>query len=52
MTLDRFSDGSIAYVEMDVAVHKTMFASARRFRYLNLAHLVWGFMAQIGYLNG
>ncbi len=37
MTLDRFSDGSIAYVEMDVAVHKTMFASARRFRYLNLA---------------
>ena len=37
MSLDRFSDGSIAYVEMDVAVHKTMFASARRFRYLNLA---------------
>ncbi len=37
ITLDRFSDGSIAYVEMDVAVHKTMFASARRFRYLNLA---------------
>ena len=37
ITLDHFSDGSIAYVEMDVAVHKTMFASARRFRYLNLA---------------
>ena len=37
MTLDRYSDGSIAYVEMDVAVHNTMFASARRFRYLNLA---------------
>ena len=39
MALDRFSDGSIAaiaYVEMDVAVHKTMFSSARRFRYLNL----------------
>ena len=33
ITLDHYSDGSIAYVEMDVAVHKTMFASARRFRY-------------------
>ena len=37
ITLDHYSDGSIAYVEMDVSVHKTMFASARRFRYLNLA---------------
>ncbi len=37
MSLDRFSDGSIAYVEMDVAIHKTMFASARSFRFLNLA---------------
>ena len=37
MVLDHFSDGSIAYVEMDVAIHKTMFASARRFRFLNLA---------------
>ena len=34
--LDRLSDGSIAYVEMQVAVHKTMFASARRFRFLDL----------------
>ena len=37
MSLDRLSDGTIAYVEMDVAIHKTMFASARRFRFLNLA---------------
>ena len=34
--LDFLSDGSIAYVEMQVAVHKTMFASARRFRFLDL----------------
>ena len=34
--LDRFSDYSIAYVEMQVTVHKTMFAAARRFRFLNL----------------
>ena len=37
ITLDRFSDGRVAYAEMDVTVHKTMFSSARRFRFLNLA---------------
>ena len=37
ITLDRFSDGRIAYAEMDVTIHKTMFSSARRFRFLNLA---------------
>ena len=37
ITLDRFSDGRIAYAEMDVTIHKTMLASARRFRFLNLA---------------
>lgn len=35
--LDRYSDGSIAYIEMLVGIHKTMFASARRFKFLNLA---------------
>ena len=34
--LDRFSDGRISYVEMDIAIHKTMHAAARRFRFLNL----------------
>ena len=29
MVLDHFSDGSIAYVEMDVAIHKTMLHSSR-----------------------
>ena len=35
--VDRHDDGRVAYVEMLVGVHKTMFASARRFRFLNLA---------------
>ena len=39
--------GSVACVEMDVAIHKTMFASARRFRFLNLAAPGWEFMAPI-----
>ena len=34
--LDLLSDGRIAYVEMQVAVHKTTFASARRFTFLDL----------------
>ena len=34
--LDTLEDGDIAYAEMHVSVHKTMFASARRFRFLNL----------------
>lgn len=37
ITLDRFTDGRVAYAEMDITVHKTMFSSARRFRFLNLA---------------
>ena len=37
VTLDKFSDGRVAYIEMDVTIHKTMFAAARRFRFLNLA---------------
>ena len=35
--LDKFSDGRVAYAEMDVIIHKTMHAAARRFRFLNLA---------------
>ena len=35
--LDKFSDGRVAYIEMGVTIHKTMFAAARRFRFLNLA---------------
>ena len=34
--LDTLEDGDIAYAEMHVSVHKTMFSSARRFRFLNL----------------
>ena len=34
--LDVMEDCSIAYAEMHVPVHKTMHASARRFRFLNL----------------
>ena len=37
VTLDRYSDGRVAYAEMEVTIHKTMFSSARRFRFLNLA---------------
>ena len=36
LKLDRFSDGTIAYVDADEAIHKTMHAAARRFRFLNL----------------
>ena len=36
LTLDKLSDGTIAYVDADVAIHETMHASARRFRFLNL----------------
>ena len=36
LKLDRFSDGTVAYVDADVAIHKTMHAAARRFRFLNL----------------
>lgn len=28
VTLDKFSDGRVAYIEMDVTIHKTMFAAA------------------------
>ena len=35
LQLDKFSDGTIAYVEADVEIHKTMHAAARRFRFLN-----------------
>ena len=36
LTLDKLSDGTIAYLDADVAIHKTMHAAARRFRFLNL----------------
>ena len=36
LTLDKLDDGTIAYVDADVEIHKTMFAAARRFRFLNL----------------
>ena len=36
LNLDKLSDGTIAYVDADVAIHKTMSAAARRFRFLNL----------------
>ena len=36
LSLDKLSDGSIAYVDADVSIHKTMHSAARRFRFLNL----------------
>ena len=36
LTLDKLSDGTIAYVDAAVEIHKTMHAAARRFRFLNL----------------
>ena len=36
LTLDKFENGSIAYIDADVEIHKTMHATARRFRFLNL----------------
>ena len=37
LTVDKYNDGSIAFLEMQVSVHKTMFAFAKRFRFLDLA---------------
>ena len=47
---DRLSDQSIAYVEMQVTVQKTMFAAARRFRFLWIRGKVC--MVVIGYNIG